>query len=145
MPARPAQIPLKGLSLTIYNHAKHAMRVLGSGHSERIYHRALATSLARAHIQYRSEVVTPIVFMGECVGFGRADLVVTHDGETVVVECKANARAPASASGQLKKYMESLRGVEAQNCAGLVINFNQASNCVETLVAPLVRKSRFFS
>ena len=144
MPSRPATAPLKGLSLTIYNHAKHAMRVLGNGHSERIYHRALATSLARAHIHHRSEVITPIIFMNECVGFGRADLVVTHDGETVVVECKANSRAPAAASGQLKKYMESLRGVEAQNCAGLVLNFNQNSNSVESLLAPHVRKSRFF-
>ena len=116
------------------------MRVLGTGHSERVYHKSLATSLSRSRFGVRSEVVTPILFMGECVGFGRADLIVDN---RLCVEIKANARRPAAASGQLKKYLDSL-----SECAGLVLNFNQSSGEVEFLaVAPRVtpvKRSRFF-
>ena len=127
---------------TIVSHAKHVMRVLGTGHSERVYHKSLATSLSRSRFGVRSEVVTPILFMGECVGFGRADLIVDN---RLCVEIKANARRPAAASGQLKKYLDSLRGVERSECAGLVLNFNQSSGEVEFLaVAPRVKRSRFF-
>lgn len=121
------------------------MRVLGTGHSERVYHKSLATSLSRSRFGVRSEVVTPILFMGECVGFGRADLIIDN---RLCVEIKANARRPAAASGQLKKYLDSLRGVERSECAGLVLNFNQSSGEVEFLtVAPRVtpvKRSRFF-
>ena len=137
------------------------MHVLGTGHSERVYHRALATSLGRTPIQFRSEVVTPIMYMGECVGTGRADLVLqgrqkgARDmARDLAVEIKANAKRPSQASGQLRKYLESLRRVEKRECAGVVINFNQSTGEVDWHVegerAPRppkpaqVKKSRFF-
>lgn len=138
------------------------MHVLGPGHSERVYHRALATSLGRTPIQFRSEVVTPIMYMGECVGTGRADLVLQgrqkgpRDGALdLAVEIKANARPPSQASGQLRKYLESLRRIEKRECAGVVLNFNQSTGDVDFYAeeeraprppkpAP-VRKSRFFA
>ena len=70
--------------------AAHVMRVLGRGHTERIYHNALITALNRAGVAHRSEVACPIYFMGECVGVGRADLVLGD----LVVEIKANRRPP---------------------------------------------------
>lgn len=137
------------------------MRMLGTGHSERVYHRALATSLGRTPIQFRSEVVTPIMYMGECVGTGRADLVLQGRQKgprdtalDLAVEIKANARPPSQASGQLRKYMESLRRVEKRECAGVVLNFNQSTGEVDLYVedkaearpqkpAP-VKRSRYF-
>ena len=139
-------MPSTTLEATLVNHAKHVMRVLGTGHSERVYHKSLATSLSRSNFGVRSEVVTPILFMGECVGFGRADLIVDN---RLCVEIKANARRPAAASGQLKKYLDSLRGVERSECAGLVLNFNQSSGEVDFLAVPRAprvsdKRSRFF-
>jgi GxxExxY protein len=150
-----------GMASMLLEYARHVMRVLGTGHSERVYHRALATSLGRTPVQFRSEVVTPIMFMGECVGTGRADLVLQgrqkgprDSAQDLAVEIKANARPPSQASGQLRKYLESLRRVEKRECAGVVLNFNQSTGQVDWFVdgerparpakpAP-VKRSRFF-
>ena len=113
---------------TLLGHAKHAMKVLGTGHKESVYHKALVTSLNRVGVLHRSEVVTPIMFMGECVGIGRADLVLGD----CVVEIKANSKCPQRASGQLRKYMESMGAIERHpNVVGIIINFNQATGEVE--------------
>ena len=151
-----------GMAAMLLDYAKHAMRMLGTGHSERVYHRALATSLGRTPIQFRSEVVTPIMYMGECVGTGRADLVLQgrqkgprDTARDLAVEIKANARPPSQASGQLRKYLESLKRVEKRECAGVVLNFNQSTGEVDLYVedrpearpprpAP-VKRSRFFA
>lgn len=132
---------ITGLARIVLNHAKHVMKVLGVGHRENIYHKALSTSLNKSHIMHRSEVITPIMFMGECIGVGRADIVL--DG--VVVEIKAVARCPRATSGQLRKYMESLVKVEKEPCSGVVINFNQNSGEVEIVQElPVIKASRFF-
>jgi GxxExxY protein len=112
----------------LMGHSKHSMNVLGTGHKESVYHKALVTSLNRVGVLHRSEVVTPIMFMGECVGIGRADLVLGD----CVVEIKANSKCPQRASGQLRKYMESMGAIERhQNVVGIIINFNQATGEVE--------------
>jgi GxxExxY protein len=122
------------------------MRELGTGHREAVYHKALSRSLSEKGIAHRMEVVTPIMFMGECVGIGRADIVM----EGVVIEIKANAKRPAAASGQLRKYMESLNTVENKQCTGVVINFNQATGKVDGISERFEKKqpkqvqSRFF-
>ena len=130
----------------ILSFAVEVMRKMGMGHRESVYHRAIAACLSNNGIRFRSEAVTPIVFMGECVGMGRADLVV----DNLVIEVKANNKCPSKASGQLKKYMESLLEIEKRNCTGLVINFNQNTGSVEYVEEPLVeeqrvvKRSRFF-
>ena len=158
----PSEPRVTGMASVLLRYAKHAMHVLGTGHSERVYHRALATSLGRTPIQFRSEVVTPIMYMGECVGTGRADLVLQgrqkgprDTAQDLAVEIKANARPPSQASGQLRKYLESLRRIEKRECAGVVLNFNQSTGAVDWYVdgeqaprpprpAPL-KQSRFFA
>ena len=113
----------------LQGHAKHVMKILGKGHREAVYHRALITSLNRQHIPHRSEVPCPIMFMGECVGMGRADVVI----DDVVVEIKANKLPPEETSPQLQKYMESLRKAERREFRGVVINFNQKMDTVDIL------------
>jgi GxxExxY protein len=109
--------------------AGHVMRCLGKGHSERIYHNALITALNRHGILHRSEVACPIWFMGECIGMGRADLVI----DDVVVEIKANRSSPKETSAQLQKYLVSLSKAERRVFRGLVLNFNQKSGGVDIL------------
>ena len=110
-------------------HARHVMRVLGAGHRERIYHNALITALNRRLIPHRSEVACPIWFMGECIGMGRADLVI----DDLVVEIKANRLPPSETSAQLRKYIQSLSKSERRDFRGVVINFNQKTGGVDVL------------
>lgn len=107
--------------------AAHVMRCLGVGHSESVYHRALITAMNKAGVQHRSEVSCPIWFMGECIGMGRADLVI----DDVIVEIKANRLAPKRTSPQLQKYLLSLSQAERRDYKGMVVNFNQKSGSVE--------------
>jgi GxxExxY protein len=109
--------------------ACHVMRVLGAGHRERIYHNAMITALNRRVIPHRSEVACPIWFMGECIGIGRADLVI----DDLVVEIKANKLPPSETSAQLRKYIHSLTKSERKAFRGVVINFNQKTGQVDVL------------
>ena len=109
--------------------AGQVMRCLGKGHNERIYHNALITALNRRGVLHRSEVACPIWFMGECIGMGRADLVI----DDVVVEIKANRLAPKETSAQLQKYLVSLSKAERRTFRGIVLNFNQKSGGVDIL------------
>ncbi len=118
-------------------HARHVMRSLGRGHREAVYHRALITSLNREGVPHRSEVPCPIMFMGECVGMGRADLVMGD----IVVEIKANKLPPEETSPQLQKYLESLRKAERREFRGLILNFNQRRGCVDTWEEACLRKA----
>ena len=105
----------------------HIMRTLGTGHREAVYHAALITSLNKAHTFHRSEVVCAITYLGQTIGFGRADIVI----DDLVVELKATTTPPSRVSGQLRKYVESLTRSEAQPFRGVVINFNQRTAKVD--------------
>ncbi len=111
----------------VRRHASEVMRVLGKGHSERVYHRAMITSLNREQVPHRSEVIAPIYFMGEVVGFGRCDIIIGD----LVVEFKANMWCPSKNSPQIRKYLESLTTTERARFRGLIVNFNQRSGKVE--------------
>lgn len=109
--------------------AKSVMACLGKGHSERVYHRAMITLLNKKGVSHRSEVLTPIFFLGEVVGMGRCDLVIKN----LVVELKANTRCPTHFSPQLRKYMTNMGATEHKRFQGIIINFNQRSGAVEVL------------
>ena len=111
----------------IRGQANHVMRCLGRGHSENIYHRALITAMNKAGISHRSEVSCPIWFMGECIGVGRADMVI----DDVVIEIKANRLPPKQTSAQLQKYLISLSRAESKTFRGIVVNFNQRTGLVD--------------
>ena len=112
---------------TLRRHANKVMQALGKGHSERVYHRAMITSLNSECIPHRSEVVAPIYFMGDVVGFGRCDIVIGN----LVVEFKANRTCPSKTSCQLQKYLESLKRTHRTQPRGIVINFSQSTGSIE--------------
>lgn len=103
------------------------IKALGKGHSERVYHKAMITHFNRKRVMHRSEVIAPIVYLGEVVGFGRCDIVIGN----LVVEFKANARCPKKTSPQLQKYLDSLTKGERRRFHGLVINFNQKTGKID--------------
>ncbi len=108
-------------------HVKRVMKGLGKGYRERVYHRAVITSLNQAGVAHRSEVIAPIYFMGEVVGFGRCDIIIGN----LVVEFKANTKNPKKSSRQLKKYIQSLSTTERRRFKGIVVNFNQKTGKVD--------------
>ena len=113
--------------------ARQVIKALGKGHTERVYHRALITMFNRNRIQHRSEVLSPILFLGEVVGFGRCDLVVKN----LIIELKANRKCPSSFSPQLIKYMSSLKASERRRYRGVILNFNQNTGLLDVYQAPL--------
>lgn len=127
--ARPRKRKASGESLVqlLRRHADGVIRALGKGHSERVYHRAMITSLNSERIPHRSEVIAPIYFMGDVVGFGRCDIIL----ENLVVEFKANMCCPRKTSDQLQKYMESMRCTQKARFIGVVVNFSQNTGAVE--------------
>lgn len=110
-------------------HAVRVMQALGKGHTERTYHKAMITSLNRQGVLHRSEVIAPIYFMSEVVGFGRCDLII----DDLIVEFKANVRCPSAASPQLQKYIQSQRASERRMYRGVIINFNQRTGGIDIL------------
>ena len=149
---------MQSLMEVLKGQARHVMHCLGRGHREAVYHAALVTALNHHQVLHRSEVPCPIWFMGQCIGMGRADLVI----QDMVVEIKANKSPPEETSAQLQKYLQSLSKAEHKEFRGVVINFNQKSGRVDVLeecmahrrseliarvesVGPRVVQSRFFA
>ena len=106
----------------VLQHANKVMRDLGAGHREGIYAKALVVSLNQAGVAHRYEVDIPIMYLGQCVGHGRADLIV----DDMIVEIKAVFRPPKEALGQIQKYVVNLSAVERVNYKGVILNFCQA-------------------
>jgi len=119
-------------------HANKIMRELGIGHREAIYAKALNVSLNKCNIPHRSEVDIPIMYMGQCIGHGRADLIV----DDYIVETKAVTKTPKEAMGQLQKYVTNLTEVEKVKYNGVIINFCQASGLVSVYVYNHTIKTR---
>jgi len=120
----------------IQKHSHHVMKNLGRGYSEHVYHRALITALNKIGYPHRSEVVCPIWYLGECVGYGTADLVL----DDTVVEIKAsNFIAPHNAF-QLRKYLSSLSQAEDRKYNGIILNFNQKSGEVDLATLTLEKE-----
>lgn len=111
-------------------HACAVMRELGKGHRERVYHRAMITSLNQAGVHHRSEVPSPLYCMGEVVGVGRCDLVIGD----LIVEIKANTLHPSKVLSQLQKYTQNLGRAEHRRYRGVILNFNQETGAVQTLM-----------
>ena len=124
-------MPSRGFSKdALRRHALAVMRELGRGHRERVYHRAMITSLNQAGVFHRSEVPSPLYCMGEVVGVGRCDLVIGD----LIVEIKANTLHPSRVLSQLQKYTQNLARAERRRYRGVILNFNQETGAVQTLM-----------
>ena len=115
------------MELLLKELSENVLETLGKGQREAVYQRALSTALNRRGVFHRTQVDCPIMYMGECVGVGHADLVV----DNLVVELKVLQRVPAGASDQLQKYVESLQRTEGRPFRGVVLNFNSLTGQVD--------------
>ena len=99
---------------------------LGTGHTERVYHRAMEVHLRSEGVVYDSHVMVPVYYRGLQVGYGEADLIVFFPSEIIIVELKATSHAiKPTERAQLERYLSNWPGDAA---AGIVVNFRQPSS-----------------
>ena len=121
------------VTATIIQIADKIMEDLGAGYSESIYQNALHRKLVKLDETCTMEKIIPVVYDGDILGICRADLVMlTH-----VIEVKAVRKMPSGAGKQVCKYVKHLSEMEEGKVrVGLVINFNQESERIETIEFP---------
>jgi GxxExxY protein len=109
--------------------ATKIMKDLGAGYSETIYQNALHRKLARLDGTCVMEKSIPVVYDGEVLGICRADIVL----EGHVIEVKAVRKMPSGAENQVGKYVKHLFELDGKTRKGIVINFNQDTQEIDTL------------
>lgn len=90
---------------------------LGSGQSEAVYQRALASQLSKTGLFVRTEVPCPVFFENECVGAGRADIVLPG----LVIELKLSKGILPGAKRQAQNYANSLTQIEQCEYRAIVL------------------------
>ena len=99
-------MPVYGKLDVLRGFADEVCASLGAGHSESIYHAAMAVELRAAGIAYESEQVMPITHKGSYVGIVRADIIVSKE---CVLEFKISGKLE-DAKQQARQYMK-LQGI----------------------------------
>jgi len=107
----------------IIEFAQEVFTLLGTGHSERVYHNAMEVQLRTHNIQYETERIIQLFFKEYVVGYIRADLLV---GGSIVVELKSTSKIKNEHVEQCKRYMKLLDYKE-----GVVINFPETGNEIQ--------------
>lgn len=99
----------KGLQNSCYRCPPIAFlyNVLGFGHKEGVYQKALALELKKKNILFEKEKAIQIHYEGKKVGIYRPDFVI--DGK-VLVELKAVPFMPKDYETQLTYYLKGTRG-----------------------------------
>jgi len=87
---------------------------LGPGYSEAVYHNALEVSLRLAGIQYETERIIPIEYMGHVIGNMRADIIL----KDCIIELKSVRSITESNRDQIKIYMKLLNYSQ-----GILVNY----------------------
>jgi GxxExxY protein len=100
--------------------SNNIVKVLGKGRRENLYHKAFEVELKNNHIPYESEVVLPIMYKGQQISYGKADIIINR---SLILEFKAiKKKLDSDEICQIKNYMES-SGIRK----GMVINFGRTS------------------
>ena len=107
---------LDRLAYEVIGAAIEVHRILGPGHPESAYEKAMCVELDLRRIPYTKQVTYDLMFKGQVVGEGRIDLLIASE---LIVELKAcEALAPVHAA-QLLSYLKA-----TGKKLGLLINFN---------------------
>lgn len=113
---------IKKLATCVYN-------ILGTGHSEIVYHKAFEVELRNHHIAYSTKAPITLTYKGIVIGYSEPDIIIYPDeGGPIIIELKATTYAPRSTEiAQLKSYMRST-GFNK----GILINFPQPTSKTNT-------------
>jgi GxxExxY protein len=104
--------------------ANKVYNYLGKGYPESVYHRAFEIELRKNGIKHATEVNIPILYEGEQVGIGRADIIIYRNStpnNDVILEFKSIAgMIGIKEMVQIGHYMRQL-----SIPTGIIINFCQ--------------------
>lgn len=103
------------MEIMIQEIAQNVLDVLGIGHSEAVYSRAIAVGLQRKGISYETEKTVAVSYLGSQVGTCRLDLVVGD----LIIELKSVLSLNCGHRNQLKRYVGLLNLRR-----GILINFS---------------------
>lgn len=107
---------------TLEESAQEVFDVLGQGHSEATYHRALERELSSRGVSFSSEGTVPILYKGSPVGRYRPDMFIDTDDGTVIIELKATS---STGEDQLAGYLSILeQDNNFEIAGGVLIRFN---------------------
>lgn len=123
---------------TVVQTAAKIMQDLGAGYSESIYQNALYRKLVVLDSTCVMEKTIPVVYDGHTLGVCWADIVT----DAYVIEVKAVRRMPAGVEQQVGKYVRHLAELDGKARTGMVINFNQSTDAIESISSgPLKRRN----
>lgn len=93
---------------------------LGGGYKENLYQTALSIEYSNTGINHSLEVVIPVLYKGQYIGFERADIVIYNNSvSSVIIEIKAQHTAVSKKEfNQLNKYL-----VNTNTNTGYLVNF----------------------
>lgn len=117
---------IRGCAFSVYN-------VLGFGHKEGVYQKALAMELEKKNIPFEKEKTIPIHYEGKKVGIYRPDFVIDSK---VLVELKAVPFMPKDYETQLTYYLKG-----SDFTLGFLINFGSKHLDIRRRVWSNQRKS----
>lgn len=108
---------LTDLTYKINGAAIEVHKILGPGLLESVYHKCLKEELTLRNINFKSEVVVPVIYKGKNLNCDlRCDFLVE---ELIVVEIKSLSAFTDIHRAQLLNYMNLLKVPK-----GLLLNFN---------------------
>lgn len=93
---------------------------LGGGYKENLYQTALAIEYSNNNINHSLEVVIPVLYKGQYIGFERADIVIYNNSNpSIIIEIKAQHTSVSKKEfNQLNKYL-----VNTRVNTGYLVNF----------------------
>lgn len=110
---------IRGAIFEVYN-------ILGSGHKEQVYQKALEKEFDERKIPYKKEKTIDVNYKGKSVGNYRPDFTIE---DKIIIELKAVEYVPKSYEEQLIHYLKTT-GFQV----GLLVNFGQPKLYIKRLV-----------
>ena len=119
---------------TIKNISNEVYSILGPGHPEVIYHRAMEHEFQLRGVLFESEGIVPVKYKNHAVGHFRYDMLVN---KKILLECKSSDRVPFKDTDaeviQLQKYLNIMSSSE-NDLVGMLINFPKSHKNINECV-----------
>jgi len=103
MAQHPTEFIYPELSYKIIGASFEVNNLLGSGHRENVYQKAMGIQFTKSGINYKKEIYHPLIFKGENIGKNFFDFLVE---DKVIVELKRSDYFSASHYEQLNNYLK---------------------------------------
>lgn len=110
---------IRGAIFNVYN-------ILGPGHKEPVYEKALIKEFTINKIPFKTEIPLDVNYRGEKVGNYRPDFVIDN---RIILEIKATEFVPKIFEQQLIRYLKTTNFK-----VGLLVNFGQQKLFIKRLI-----------